>query len=65
MDQFKEVALERDLFAKISEQKNKIEQQQKELAGSLSYASSIQAALLPDLRYFKNKGVWKNTDKSH
>jgi serine phosphatase RsbU (regulator of sigma subunit) len=53
MDQLKEIALERDLIAKISEQKNKIEQQQKELAGSLSYASSIQAALLPDLRYFK------------
>jgi serine phosphatase RsbU (regulator of sigma subunit) len=53
MDHFKEIALERDLIAKISEQKNKIEQQQKELEGSLSYASSIQAALLPDLRYFK------------
>jgi serine phosphatase RsbU (regulator of sigma subunit) len=53
MEHFKEVALERDLIAKISEQKNKIEQQQKELEGSLSYASSIQAALLPDLRYFK------------
>jgi serine phosphatase RsbU (regulator of sigma subunit) len=52
-DQYKNVALERDLIAKISEQKNKIEQQQKELEGSLSYASSIQAALLPDLRYFK------------
>ena len=53
MDHFKEIALESDLIAKISEQKNKIELQQKELAGSLSYASSIQAALLPDLRYFK------------
>ncbi len=53
MDHYKEVALERDLIAKISEQKNKIEQQKKELESSLSYASSIQAALLPDLRYFK------------
>jgi serine phosphatase RsbU (regulator of sigma subunit) len=52
MDYLKEIALEQDLIAKISEQKDKIEQQQKELEESLEYASSIQAALLPDLRYF-------------
>jgi serine phosphatase RsbU (regulator of sigma subunit) len=53
MDYFKELAVEQDLIAKISEQKDKIERQQKELAESLEYASSIQSALLPDLRYFK------------
>ena len=53
MDYFKELAVEQDLIAKISEQKDKIERQQKELAESLEYASSIQTALLPDLRYFK------------
>jgi serine phosphatase RsbU (regulator of sigma subunit) len=52
MDYFKELALEQDLIAKISEQKDKIEKQQLELAQSLEYASSIQSALLPDLRYF-------------
>ena len=53
MDYFKELAVEQDLIAKISEQKNKIERQQKELEESLEYASSIQSALLPDLRYFQ------------
>jgi serine phosphatase RsbU (regulator of sigma subunit) len=53
MDYFKELAVEQDLIAKISEQKDKIEQQQKELGESLEYASSIQSALLPDLRYFR------------
>ncbi len=52
MDYLKEIALEQDLIAKISEQKDKIEWQQKELGESLEYASSIQSALLPDLRYF-------------
>lgn len=53
MDYFKEIALEQDLITKISEQRDKIQHQQKELAESLKYASSIQSALLPDLRYFK------------
>jgi serine phosphatase RsbU (regulator of sigma subunit) len=52
MDYFKELAVEQDLIAKISEQRDKIEKQQKELAESLEYASSIQSALLPDMRYF-------------
>jgi serine phosphatase RsbU (regulator of sigma subunit) len=52
MDYFKELALEQDLIAKISEQKNKIEKQQLELEQSLEYASSIQSALLPDMGYF-------------
>lgn len=52
MDYFKELAVEQDLINKISEQKDKIERQQKELAESLEYASSIQSALLPDMRYF-------------
>ncbi len=52
MDYLKEIAIEKELIAKISEQKNKIEQQQKELGESLEYASSIQSALLPDLRLF-------------
>ena len=52
MDYFKELAVEQDLIAKISEQKDKIEKQQKELSESLHYASSIQSALLPDRRYF-------------
>jgi serine phosphatase RsbU (regulator of sigma subunit) len=51
MDYLKELALEQDLIAKISEQKDKIEQQQRALEESLEYASSIQSALLPDLRY--------------
>ena len=51
MDYLKELSLERDLIAKISEQKDKIELQQKALEESLEYASSIQSALLPDLRY--------------
>jgi serine phosphatase RsbU (regulator of sigma subunit) len=51
MDYLKELSLEKDLIAKISEQKDKIEQQQKALGESLEYASSIQSALLPDLRY--------------
>ncbi len=53
MDYLKEIAIEQDLIAKISEQKDKIQQQQKELGESLEYASSIQTALLPDLRYFQ------------
>lgn len=53
MDYLKELSLERELIAKISEQKDKIELQQKALGESLEYASSIQSALLPDLRYFK------------
>lgn len=52
MNYLKELALEQDLIAKISEQRDKIEQQQKALEESLQYASSIQTALLPDLRYF-------------
>jgi serine phosphatase RsbU (regulator of sigma subunit) len=52
MDYLKEIAIEQDLIAKISEQKDKIEQQQRALEESLEYASSIQTALLPDLRYF-------------
>jgi len=52
MEYLKELAIEQDLIAKISEQKDKIEQQQKSLEESLQYASSIQSALLPDLRYF-------------
>ena len=52
MDYLKEIALEQDLIAKIREQKDKIVQQQKELGESLEYASSIQSALLPDLRLF-------------
>ena len=52
MDYLKELSLEQDLIAKISEQKDKIERQQQELEQSLEYASSIQSALLPDLRYF-------------
>ncbi len=53
MDYIKELALEQELIAKIREQKDKIELQQKALEESLEYASSIQKALLPDLRYFK------------
>jgi serine phosphatase RsbU (regulator of sigma subunit) len=53
MDYFKEIALEQDLIAKIREQKDEIERQQKELTESLEYAGSIQSALLPDMRYFK------------
>ncbi|MFC2112714.1 hypothetical protein ACFLTA_05540, partial [Bacteroidota bacterium] len=52
MDYLKEIAIEQDLIAKISEQKDKIEHQQKELGESLEYASHIQTALLPDLKYF-------------
>jgi serine phosphatase RsbU (regulator of sigma subunit) len=53
MDYYKEIALEQDLIAKIREQKDEIERQQKELTESLEYAGSIQSALLPDMRYFK------------
>ena len=53
MDYFKEITVEKDLIAKISEQRDKIERQQKELTQSLEYASSIQSALLPDIRYFR------------
>ena len=53
MDYFKEISVEQDLIAKISEQKDKIERQQKELTESLEYAGSIQSALLPDMRYFR------------
>ena len=52
MDYFKELTFEQDLIAKISEQKEKIELQQKELEESLRYAGSIQAALLPDFQVF-------------
>lgn len=53
MDYFKGIVLEQDLITKISEQRDKIQFQQKELEQSLKYASSIQSALLPDLKYFK------------
>lgn len=52
MEYFNEIALEKDLIDKISEQKYEIERQQKELSESLEYASSIQSALLPDMRHF-------------
>ena len=52
MDYLKELSLEQDLITKISEQKDNIEHQQKKLGQSLQYASTIQSALLPDLRYF-------------
>lgn len=52
MEYLKEFALEQDFITKISEQKSQIEQQQKALEESLEYASSIQSALIPDLRYF-------------
>jgi len=53
MEYFKEKTLELDLIAKISEQKNEIERQKRELDESLTYASSIQTALLPDPEYFR------------
>jgi serine phosphatase RsbU (regulator of sigma subunit) len=53
MEYFNEIAVEQDLISKISEQKNEIERQQKELSDSLEYASSIQTALLPDIRHFQ------------
>jgi len=52
MDYYKEITFEQDLIAKISEQKDKIEYQQKELEESLRYAGSIQSALLPDKQVF-------------
>jgi len=52
MEYFNDIAVEQDLIAKISEQKDEIERQQKELSESLEYASSIQSALLPDMRHF-------------
>jgi serine phosphatase RsbU (regulator of sigma subunit) len=54
MDYYKEIFYEQDLVAKIREQRDEIEQQQKELEESLRYAGSIQSALLPEERYFKN-----------
>ena len=53
MDYFKEITVEQELIAKISEQKDEIERQQKELNDSLEYAGSIQSALLPDMIYFR------------
>ena len=52
MDYYKEIAVEQDLIAKISEQKDEIERQQKELSESMEYDRSIQSALLPDMRHF-------------
>ncbi len=52
MDYEKDILIEQDLVAKISEQKGEIERQQKELSESLEYAGSIQSALLPDMRQF-------------
>ena len=54
MDYYKEIAPEQDLIAKISEQKDEIERQQKELEESLRYAGSIQSALLSEERVFRN-----------
>lgn len=53
MDRYKELTIEQDLFAKISEQKEEIERQQRELQDSLRYAGSIQSALLPDERFIR------------
>jgi len=53
MDYYKELMIEQDLFAKISEQKEEIERQQRELQDSLRYAGSIQSALLPDERFIR------------
>ena len=53
MEYLNEIAVEQDLISKISEQKDEIERQQKELSDSLEYASSIQTALLPDMRHFQ------------
>jgi len=53
MDYFKDITVEQDLIAKISEQRDKIEIQQKELGESLRYAGSIQSALLPEEQVFK------------
>jgi serine phosphatase RsbU (regulator of sigma subunit) len=53
MDYYKELMIEQDLFAKISEQKEEIERQQRELQDSLRYAGSIQSALLPDEKYIR------------
>lgn len=53
MDYYKELIFEQDLIAKISEQKDEIERQQRELEESLRYARSIQSALLSEERYFK------------
>ncbi len=50
MDYFKEIVVEQDLLTKISEQKDEIERQQKELEESLRYAGSIQSALLTEER---------------
>jgi serine phosphatase RsbU (regulator of sigma subunit) len=52
MDYYKEITFEQDLIAKISEQKDKIEFQQRELEESLRYAGSIQSALLPGKQAF-------------
>lgn len=48
MDYYKELTVEHDLLTKISEQKEEIARQQKELEESLEYAGSIQTALLPE-----------------
>jgi len=53
MDYYKDISVEQDLIAKISEQKEKIEYQQRELEESLRYAGSIQSALLPSERLIK------------
>jgi len=53
MDYFKEKTVESDLITKIREQKDEIERQKRELDQSLTYASSIQSALLPDPAYLK------------
>jgi serine phosphatase RsbU (regulator of sigma subunit) len=53
MDYYKELIIEQDLFAKISEQKEEIERQQRELQDSLRYAGSIQSALLPDEKFIR------------
>jgi len=53
MDYYKEIIYEQDLIAKISEQKDEIERQQKELEESLRYAGSIQSALLSEERTFR------------
>lgn len=53
MDYYKDIVVEQDLIAKISEQKDEIERQQKELQESLRYASSIQSSLLLEEKSFK------------
>ncbi len=50
MDYYKEIVFEQDLIAKIREQKDEIERQQKELEERLRYAGSIQSALLSEER---------------